>query len=80
MKRKATHTDSGILMYIQAYSNIFKPNQAYSEIIQHNQAYSGPCVNLAYSEPWYIENQRHIQNPGTVTVTVNSGIFKTLRY
>ena len=40
---------------------------------RHNQAYSKPCVNLAYSEPWYIhnpdiQNQKHIQN---------CGIFKT---
>ena len=36
--------------------------QASSEI---TQAYSERCVTPAYSEPWYIQNQkpRHIQNP-----------------
>ena len=37
---------------------------AYSRIIQ---AYSEPCVifrTLVYSESWYIQYQRHIQNPG----------------
>ena len=28
------------------------------------QSYSEPCLTLAYSEPWYIQNnQKHIQNP-----------------
>ena len=51
---------------------------------RHNQAYLKPCVNLAYSEPWYIQypaiqNQKHIQNPGTIRTRYieNSGIFKT---
>ena len=49
---------------IQPYLDI----QAYSGIIQ---AYSETCVTLAYSELWYIQNQRHIEKPG---------ISKTLAY
>ena len=26
---------------------------------EQNQAYSKPCVNLAYLEPWYIQNISH---------------------
>ena len=36
---------------------------------RHSQAYSKPCANLAYSEPWYI------QNPDTFKTR---NIFKTL--
>ena len=46
--------------------------------VRQNQVYSKPCVNLAYSELWYIQNpdicktnSEHIQNPG---------ILKTLAY
>ena len=61
---------------IQAYSHIFRHIQAYSDISRHNQAYSGiiqlysePCVTLAYSELWYI------QNPG---IFKTRGIFSNL--
>ena len=55
-------------MHISAYTSIFRHIQAFSGI---TQAYSGPFVNLKYSEPWHIENQRYIQNPG---------IFRVLGY
>ena len=48
--------------HIQTYPNTIRHIRAYSGIIQ---AYSEPCVTLAYSEIWYI------QNPG---------IFRTLGY
>ena len=47
---------------IQGYSDKFRHNYAYSGIIQ---AYSEPCVTLAYSKPWYIQN---------------TGIFRTRGY
>ena len=58
-------------VHIPAYSRIFRHIYAYSGV---TQAYSEPCVALAYSELWYIQNpgisktlhiqnQRHIQNP-----------------
>ena len=73
-------------------------NQTYPGIIQ---AYSGIFRTLCYPdilktvvcpEPWHIENQKHIQNPGIFTTMVHSeprytqnacifkiwGIFKTL--
>ena len=63
---------------ILAYSRIFRHIQAYSDISIHNQAYSGiiqaysePCVTLAYSKPW------DIQNPGIFKTT---GILKPLVY
>ena len=52
---------------------------------RHSQAYSKPCVNLAYSEPWYIQNLE-IFKTGNIFRTLvysepqcfeNSGIFKT---
>ena len=43
-KTKAIQTDLGT----------FRHNQAYPGIIQ---AYSKPCVTLAYSKPWYIQNR-----------------------
>ena len=45
-KAKAILADLGIFTHIPAYSEII-------------QVHSGPCVSLAYSELWYMENQRH---------------------
>ena len=68
-KTKTIQADSGIFMqHIQAYSDIFRHNQAYSRVIK---TYSEPCVTLAYSEFWYI------QNPGMFKAR---GIFRTLLY
>ena len=55
-------------IHIPAYSRIFRHIYAYSGVIQ---AYSEPCVALAYSELWYI------QNPGIIKTR---GIFRTLVY
>ena len=38
---------------IYAYSRKLRHNQAYSGIIQ---AFSEPCLTMAYSELWYIQN------------------------
>ena len=46
-------------LHFLAYSGIIRHIPASSEIIQ---GYSRPCINLTYSEPWYIQNQRHSQN------------------
>ena len=70
-KTKAIQADLGIFTHIPAYSGIFRHIQTYPDIIRRIQAYSAiiqaysePCVTLAYSESWHIQNQRHIQNPG----------------
>ena len=44
------------------YFGMFRHIQTCSGIIQ---AYSEHCITQAYSEPWYIQNQklRHVQNP-----------------
>ena len=52
---------------------------------RHNQAYSETCVNLAYSEPWYIQNPDIFKTRNICRTLVysepryieNSGIFKT---
>ena len=69
--------------HIQTYRDIVRHIRAYSGIIH---SYSEPCVTLAYSKLWYIQNpgifktkgkfrtiqnQRHIQNPS---------LFRTLGY
>ena len=55
--------------------------------IYYGEFYSGSCVTLAYLKPWYIQNQRYIQN--TVKhlswnilfkFLCNLDIFKTLLY
>ena len=57
-KTKAIQTDLGIFRHNQKYPGIIQP-------------YLEPCVTLAYSEPWYI------QNPDTFRIRC---IFKTLGY
>ena len=54
----------------------------------YSQAYSEPSVTLAYLEPWYVQNQKHIQSRGIFRVLAykeprciqNPGIFRTLAY
>ena len=59
------------------YSARFWHIHTYTGILRHIQAYSEPCVTLAYSEPhaysepWFIQNQRHIHDPD---------IFRTQTY
>ena len=56
-----------------------KPIQKNLGTFRHNQAYSKPCVNLAYSESWYIQNTNifkpepyserwYIHNPGVLKI------------
>ena len=80
-KAKAILADLGTFTHIPAYSEII-------------QIHSGPCVSLAYSELWYMENQRHIQNFSMFRILVysepwyiekqshieNYGIFRILVY
>ena len=54
---------SGRFWHILAYPTIFRHIQTYPDIIRHIQAYSGiiqaysePCITLAFSELWYIQN------------------------
>ena len=67
-KTKAIQADLGIFRHIRTYLDIIRHTQAYSGIIQ---AYSEPCVALAYSKLWYI------QNPG---IFKTRGILRTLLY
>ena len=62
---KAIQADSGTFAHILAYSGIFRHAQ---DLLWHIQAYSDTCVTVAYSEPWYIQNQnlRHIKNPRSI--------------
>ena len=55
-KTKAILTHLGIFIHIPVYSGFFRHrhNQVHSAIIQ---SYSEPCVTLAYSELWYIQNR-----------------------
>ena len=63
--QKKSH--SGRCKYIHAYFSIFKHiKQVYS------QAYSEPSVALAYLEPRYIQNQKHIQNRGSFRILAYS--------
>ena len=39
--------------FMHTYSDMIKHIE---EIFRHIQAYLEPCVNLKYSEPWYIQN------------------------
>ena len=96
-KTKVIQSDIGIHAYfsifnhIQTYSGIIRHIQVYSGIIQ---AYSEPCVTLAYSELWYIQNHRIFKTIGIFRALVyaklwhiqnqrhiqNPGLFKTLGY
>ena len=62
------HTYSGIFRHIQIHPDKIRPTQAYSGIIQ---AYSEPCVTLAYSKFWYVQN---------LGIFKTRGIFRTLEY
>ena len=81
-KSKAIQEVIGMFTYVLACSGIFK----YPDIIRYIQPYSGIIqansklrVILVYSElyskSWHIQNQRHIQNPGSYIQ--NSVIFRT---
>ena len=61
METKAIQADLGIFTHISAYSDTSRYIKAHSE----------PCLTLASSERWYI------QNPG---VFKTSGISRTLAY
>ena len=74
-KTKTIRADLGILTHIPAYSDISTHIQP--DIIRHIQAYSEPCVTLTYSEPWQIQNQTRIQNPGKF---ITRHVFRTLVY
>ena len=90
-KIKAIQTNLGTLSYnylrhpgiIQAYSAIFR-----------TLCYPNIFKTVVYSEPWHIQNQKHIQNPCIFTALVYSepryiqnasifkiwGIYRTLSY
>ena len=51
-KTKAIQADEGIFTHILAYSDIFKHKQS--------TASSEASVTLAYLEPWYMQNKKHI--------------------
>ena len=93
---KTIQTYLGTFRHNQAYPRII---QAYSVIIRIlcNLAYflkllmllvlkvSCKFRTLIYPESWHIQNQKHIQNPDTLTILVYSeprypGIFRTLAY
>ena len=65
LTRKKQNSRKG---YIKIHGLQLRHNLAYSAFIQ---AYSEPCVTLAYSELWYI------QNPD---IFKTRGIFRTLLY
>ena len=77
-KSKNIPTYSGI-------SDISRYNQTYSGTIQ---AYSEPCVTLAYSELWYIENPGILKTRGIYRILVypklwhiqNPWLFRSLGY
>ena len=64
----------GIFTHVQTYPDIIRHIQAYSRIIQ---TYSRPCVTLAYSESWYIQNQWHIQDPGISKTLAHSELQRS---
>ena len=68
MFQQCVHIKQKPFKPIQAYLCIFQQILAYSGIIL---TYLGTYVDLACSEPQYLENQRPIQNPG---------IFRNLVY
>ena len=61
-----------LALNILAYSNIIRHIQ---ELPRDIQTHSEPCVTLVYSEPWYIQNQSHIQN---TAIFRTSSMFTTL--
>ena len=56
-----SHPDKISIWHIQAYSGIFG-TVCYSNIFQ----------TVVYPEPWHIQNQKHIHNPGVFTTLVYS--------
>ena len=79
-KVKAVQAYSRIFGHIQTYSGIIRYIQ---ELSRHIQAFSEPCIAQTYLEPWqnlesrtqdpwHIQNQTHIQNPGIFRILVYS--------
>ena len=60
-----------LLSSIKTYSGTFI---SYLDTLNHVVAYLEPCVTLAYSEFWHIQNPIYIQN----SVKAYFGIFRTL--
>ena len=80
-KTKAIQTNIGTFRHNQAYPGII---QAYSGIFR-TLCYPDIFKTVVYPEPWHIQNQKHIQNPGIFTILVYSeprctGILRTLAY
>ena len=89
-KTKAIQTNLGTFRHNQTYPGII---QAYSGIFR-TLCYSDIFKTVACPEPWHIQNQKHIENPGIFTTLVHSepwyiqntgiwkiwGIFRTLSY
>ena len=79
-KTKAIQTNLGTFRHNQTYPGII---QAYSGIFR-TLCYPDIFKTVVYPEPWHIQNQKHIQNPGKFTTLVysepryiqNAGIFK----
>ena len=61
-----TYSEPCLVLKIQTYSGIFT---SCSDIFSHIVAYLEPCVIIAYSEPF------HVQNPGIFRI---QDIFRTL--
>ena len=64
---------------IQTDLSTFRHNQAYPGIIQ---VYSGILSilcnpDMVYPEPWHIQNQKHIQNPGIFKISRILEIYQT---
>ena len=68
------HTYAGIFRYSQAQSEI---TRHFQELLRGIQAHLEASVTLAYSEPWHIQNQTHIQKP---SISRTRPIFRTLLY
>ena len=66
------HNKIELVFNILVYSDIIRHIQEWS---RDNKAHSEVCVTPVYSEPWYIQNQSHIQNPD---IFRTSSIFTTM--
>ena len=67
-KIKPNQTNSGSFRHNHTYPGII---QAYSDIfrtVRHPDLFK----TVVYPEPYYIQNQKHIQNPDIVTTLVYS--------
>ena len=81
-KAKPIQTNLGTFMHNKTYSGTI---QAYSGIFR-TLYYPDIFKTLVYPEPWHLQNQNHIQNPGILTTLLyselhyihNAGIFRTV--